>query len=153
MASERAGSEVMRVGELAQVRQPAECESRRADAVPFHLPCGGMGEGKMPSTPHPLPPAAGRKAGPRVKRVEELALCLLVEAHRRAGPAPHPGSTLELTLLVEVQVSQSCGHESEQQSGLLPLPCKPCGGKGEENMPSSLPLATCSRQESRPWGA
>lgn len=55
VAGGRSDPEVMRRGELAQVHQPGDRESRSADPVHLHLPCGGMSEGKMPSTPNPSP--------------------------------------------------------------------------------------------------
>lgn len=55
VAGGRSGSEVMKGGELAQVYQPGDRESRSADPVHLHLPRGGMSEGKMPSTPNPSP--------------------------------------------------------------------------------------------------
>lgn len=36
------------------------------------LPCGGTGEEKMASLSHPLLPAVGKRAGPRVTRTVDL---------------------------------------------------------------------------------
>jgi hypothetical protein len=61
-----------------------------------------MEKGEMPSfPPHPLPSMAGRRAGPRVMRVGELAMshtCTTVLL-RRAGPEPCLGSRVELALV------------------------------------------------------
>lgn len=55
VAGGRSGPEVMKGGELPQVSQPGDHESRSPDPVHLHLPCGGMSEGKMPSTHSPMP--------------------------------------------------------------------------------------------------
>ena len=45
---------------------------------------------------------AGRRAGPTVMRVEELSMSLTAATLRRAGPAPHLDSRVELTLVAEM---------------------------------------------------
>lgn len=127
VAGRRAASEVMRVGELAlhltstkSWACPLPGKHSRADPagggttelVPkvwkqkiwAHVACGGIGEGEMTS-PCPLPPVAGGRAGLRVMRAGEswatlaraslnLAwaiqyswelLCTLPDQHSRAG--------------------------------------------------------------------
>ena len=59
-------------------------------------------------------PEIGGRAGPKVIGVEELYLPTpLAAVLDKVNPAPLPGSTVELTLLAELWVSQSqrCEHE------------------------------------------
>lgn len=67
-----------------------------------------MGEGEIV----PSLPLASRIAGPGVMRVGELACSSLAVVLRRADPAPHLGSTVELALVARAWVSQPDGHES-----------------------------------------
>lgn len=66
------------------------------------------GSANVLSHPHPR---AGRRAGPEVMRMGELALALPSPAAvlRRTGPAPHLGNTVELALVAWVQVNQPQG--------------------------------------------
>lgn len=78
-------------------------------------------------------------------QVRELALgsqeweswpcSILATAYERAGPALLLGSTLEMTLLVELQVSGSCELERRKVAP-WPLPHVPSDDMGEENVSS-----------------
>lgn len=57
---------------------------------------------------------------PHMEQVNESALPLIGYTHRRAGPAPYLGSTLELTLLAGSQVSQPCGCERKKAAHSTP---------------------------------
>lgn len=71
-------------------------ESSRADLTP-HLPCHGMGEGKMP---FPHTSCYLRKVGALAPGSREnQSYPSSVTAHRRADPTARWGSTLELNLL------------------------------------------------------
>lgn len=56
---------------------------------------------------YPLPFAACRRGGSEVIRVGELVLPSPTAALRSTGPAPHLGSTVELT--VDVGADPGCG--------------------------------------------
>lgn len=58
-------------------------------------------------------PALGERARPEITRVQELPLSRLA-ATLRAGPAFHPGSTVELTLPVGTELSVLRGHEKRR---------------------------------------
>jgi hypothetical protein len=89
----------------------------------------------------------------------------------RAGPVPHLGSTIELTLVAGVQASHPQRHECGRAGSTIVF-CSVTGGVGGEAMPLihssppmagrravpeviwagelSQPLTCCSTQESRP---
>lgn len=82
-------------------------------------------------------PEAGEKAGSRATRIGELALPLSTE-----GTAPCLGSTLELTLLVGVQVKHACGHESRRAAPAASLIWH---GMARVKKICPTPLTTCNR--------
>lgn len=57
------------------------------------------------------PPVVGRRADPRVMKAGELALPLIAVLLERVGHEPYLGRTIELSLLVWVQVSWPERHE------------------------------------------
>ena len=71
---------------------------------------------------HPLPPIAGRKAGPGVMRVEELAMSVTsCNTQERVGPASHLASRVELALVTGAAgelIQRTLKRESQETSQL-----------------------------------
>lgn len=61
-----------------------------------------MKDTPIPDLPSPSPPVADRRPGSGIMRTKELSLPLTSYRTRRAGAAPHLGSTVELALDTEV---------------------------------------------------
>lgn len=79
-----------------------------------------MDEKESPTSPDPLSPMIGRRAGPWGMRTEKMALPFTNCNTRESGHGTFPGSTLELTVLVGVLISQAGGHESRRAAPTPP---------------------------------
>lgn len=64
----------------------------------------------IPHLPSPSTPVADRRPGCGIMRTKELSLPLTSYSTRRAGAAPHLGSTVELALDTKVAGKPAPGH-------------------------------------------
>lgn len=77
---------------------------------------GDRGRERCPA-PHPLPPIAGRRAGPKVIRAQSYTCSTSTAALRRACPALHLGSIIEVALDVGGVVSEPSPEGVSLQEG------------------------------------
>lgn len=120
------------------------------------VPCGGLKEGGLLSVCNLATSGAGRP-GPEATRAGVLSLPSPASALRRAGPAPHLGSIVELTLTQSGENGE-VGRQVSVGELALQLVCQAAAWARERCPPHphplwlagelALPLTSCSIQES-----
>lgn len=94
----------------------------------------------------PLPPVTDGRLEPGVLKAGKPCPSPAATLSKVGPVLPHPGSTVDLTLMAGVQVSWSQECEHGRVGSVTCLPCSSMD-KGEM-LPFPLPLGTYSKQES-----